>query len=343
MQIAAFYSWIGLILIFLGWLWSPMLIDTDLSEEKPVAEVLEELGEDPLPHQVDFSVPGVSVEAGQRLVLEGIGARKNGTAAGRQSKHFVCTSCHNIEREDPDLSRADPEARLNYVQMKGMPFLQGSALYGVVNRTSFYNGDYDKKYGDLVVNARHNLREAIQLCATECAQGRRLKDWELESVLAFLWTIDLKLGDLNLSDKEQHDIELALRMKKPDSTAANLVKAHYLQASPATFVTPPEDRTVGYRAEGNPENGRMIYELSCLHCHERQRYSFFELDNSDMSFDFLEKHLPRYTRYSAYQVTRYGTSPLNGKRAYMPHYPLEKMSNEQVEDLRAYIEMRAAE
>lgn len=334
---------IGAILLLLSWLWSPFTPLSVMNEEKPVAEVLVELGDEPLPHQVDFSIPGVSVDAGRRLVLEGIGARKNGKASGRQSKHFVCTSCHNVEREDPDLSKADPEARLPYVQSKGLPFLQGSALYGVVNRTSFYNGDYDKKYGDLVLKARNNLREAIQLCATECAQGRILEDWELESVLAYLWTIDLKLGDLNLSGKDMDKLERALRLKKPDTTATALIKEHYLQASPATFVTPPEDRTVGYAEEGDAENGRLLYELSCLHCHERQRYSFFELDNSDMSFEFLLKHLPRYTRYSAYQVIRYGTSPLNGKRAYMPHYTLEKMSNSQVEDLRAYIEMRANE
>lgn len=341
MKKAVIFPSIGVVLLLLSWIWSPFVSSPDLNEEKPVAEVLVELGADPLPHQPDFSIPGVSVEAGQRLVLEGVGSRKNGNASGRQSKHFVCTSCHNVEREDPDLSRADPEARLVYVKEKGMPFLQGSALYGVVNRTSFYNGDYDKKYGDLVVKARHNLREAIQLCATECAQGRSLEDWELESVLAYFWTIDLKLGDLNLNAKDLDKVERALRMRKPDTTAVAVIKAHYLEASPATFVTPPEDRTAGYQAAGNADNGRLIYELSCLHCHERQRYSFFELDNSGMSFDFLLKHLPRYTRYSAYQVMRYGTSPLNGKRAYMPHYTLEKMSNSQVEDLRAYIELRA--
>lgn len=341
MRKAVLFPSIGVVLLLLSWIWSPFVSGPVLHEEKPVSEVLLELGDDPQPHQPDFSIPGVSVEAGRRLVLEGIGSRKNGKSGGRQSKHFVCTSCHNVEREDPDLSRADPEARLKYVQEKGIPFLQGSALYGVVNRTSFYNGDYDKKYGDLVVNARNDLRGAIQLCATECAQGRSLEDWEMESVLAYLWTIDLKLGDLNLNAKDVDKIERALRMKKPDTTAVALVKEHFLQASPATFEIPPEDRKEGYKAEGNAENGRLIYELSCLHCHQKQRYSFFELDDSEMSFDFLLKHLPRYTRYSAYQVMRYGTSPLNGKRAYMPHYTLEKMSNSQVEDLRAYIELRA--
>lgn len=332
-----------MLLFFLSWIWSPFSPEDVVFEEKPVVEVLEELGDDPLPHRPDLSIAGASVEAGRRLVTEGIGSNKKGHSNGRQSKHFVCTSCHNIEREDPDLSQADPEARLAFVQEKGLPFLQGTALYGVINRSSFYNGDYDKKYGDLVVKARNNLREAIQLCATECAQGRSLEPWEMESVLAYLWTIDLKLGDLNLTDKDQDQIMRALRMKKPDEEAVALIRSHFLSASPATFRTPPEDRKTGYAVQGDPAKGKLVYELSCLHCHAEKRYSFFELDDSKMSFQFLNNHFARYTRYSAYQVARYGTSPLNGKKAYMPHYPLEKMSDQQMEDLRAYVAQRAGE
>lgn len=334
-------SSVGMLLLLVRLFWPAGADDLVFSEEMPVAEVLEELGEEALPHQPDFSISGVSVEAGRRLVLERIGSKKNGNAKGRQSKHFVCTSCHNVERDEPDLSKVQPEMKLQYVKAKGLPFLQGTALYGAVNRTSFYNGDYDKKYGDLVNKARHDLREAIQLCATECAQGRELQPWEMESVLAYLWTIDLKLSDLNLTGKEQERVKQALRLKKPDAETAAMIRSHFLEASPATFAIPPEDRTEGYAPEGNSEKGKLIYELSCLHCHAEKRYSFFELDNSKMSFQFLKNHFSRYTRYSVYQVARYGTSPMNGKRAYMPHYPLEKMTNQQIEDLRTYIEEMA--
>ena len=44
-----------------------------------------------------------------------------------------------------------------------------------------------------------------------------------------------------------------------------------------------------------------------------------------------------YDQRSIYHVNRYGTKPMGGKKAYMPHYTLEKMSNQQLEDLRAYI------
>lgn len=313
-----------------------------VEEDQAIAEVLEKLGDQPLPHQPDFSIPGVSAERGKELVLEGITRNAKGKKTKRQSKHFVCTSCHNMKREDPDLRVSDPQARLEYVVENGLPFLQGTTLYGAVNRTSFYNGDYEKKYGDLVKPARNNLREAIQLCAVECSQGRPLEDWEMESVLAYLWTIDLKINDLILSETEKQQIEMAVNGETGQNEAIDLINSKYLHGSPATFVDPPKDRKEGYEGiTGNPENGKLVYDASCKHCHANERYSFFNIDDSKATFKFLKKHFPRYTKFSVYQVSRYGTSPKNGQRAYMPNYTLQKMSNQQMEDLKAYIELNA--
>jgi mono/diheme cytochrome c family protein len=315
----------------------PTLANTD----SDLASILTQLGDTPLPHQPDTSFANVSAEQGKALVLTGFAQTTGGDKTSKQSAHFVCTSCHNIQRDEPDLTKTDPQARLEYVEKMGLPFLQGSALYGIVNRTSFYNGDYYKKYGDLVKPARNNIREAIQLCAVECAQGRKLETWEMESILAYLWTIGLKLGDLNLSDSEYAQINSALAQQTPQTEAVSMLKSKYLTGMPATFVTPPTDWSAGYVEEGNPSNGKRIYDLSCLHCHQEMRYSFFELDQTKATFQFLTKHIARYTRYSIYQVTRWGTAPIPGKRAYMPQYTLEKMSNQQLEDLRAYLEQEA--
>ncbi|MCB0580393.1 MAG: c-type cytochrome [Phaeodactylibacter sp.] len=321
--------------VFLSLQPAPYLAD----EDKPVAEVLEQLGDEPAKHQPDTTVEGISAERGRALVLTGFADKPNGGRTGKQSKHFVCTSCHNVQKDDPDLSVSDPQARLLYARDRGLPFLQGTALYGAVNRTSFYNGDYEKKYGSLVTKARSDLREAIQLCAVECSQGRALEPWEMESVLAYLWTIQLKMGDLNLSEKEYKQINAALAGGKGKEAASRLIKSRYLQAAPATFAEPPKDRREGYAdITGDPANGKLVYELSCLHCHEKERYSFFNLDHARTTFRHLEHHFPRYTRYSVYQVARYGASPIPGKKAYMPNYTLEKMSHQQLEDLRAYVE-----
>lgn len=324
---------------------SAFIIKTDfdtVSAEDKLAEVLTKLGDEPLPHYPDTTIAGVSAEQGKKLVLTGFAVDDTGKKVSKQSAHFVCTSCHNVERDEPDLSKTDPQAKLTYVMDKGLPFLQGSALYGIVNRTSFYNGDYEKKYGDLVAPARNNIREAIQLCAIECAQGRRLEPWEVESILTYLWTIELTLEDLNLTEEEYKKINKALQTSSNNQETIDLLHSKYLTGMPATFVAPPEDRSIGYTdVEGDPTNGEKIYNISCKHCHEGMRYSFFELDDAKNTFKFLERHIPRYTRYSLYQVSRYGTPPLPGKGAYMPQYTLEKMSTQQLEDLRAYIEQQA--
>lgn len=302
-----------------------------------VVQVLKQLGVEMPKHTVNTNIIGVSAEAGKELMIKGFTSKDPVGKTQRQSRHFVCTSCHNVVVEDPDLRYADPDARLQYVADHDLPFLPATTFYGIINRKTFYNGDYEKKYGDLVKPARHSLRGAIALCAVECAQGRELEEWEMESIVAYLWTIGLQLSDLNIPQAEMDIVMDALAGNADATTAANIVQSYFLDHSPATFITPPPNRNDGYGLKGNAENGKKVYEQSCLHCHAEQRYSFFDLDKSDYSKDYLGKHFEKYTRHSAYQVIRYGTSPMNGKRAYMPHFTLERMSNQQVEDLKAYL------
>ena len=47
------------------------------------------------------------------------------------------------------------------------------------------------------------------------------------------------------------------------------------------------------------------------------------------------------SHFSLYQIIAYGTYAIPGHKPYMPHYPLERMSKQQVEDLRAYVELEA--
>lgn len=304
-----------------------------VDESAKVEEVLYSLGK---PMRSDITprpAEGASAALGEKIVTVGLGSDDK-----RQSKHFVCTSCHNTVPEDPDFTVSDPETRLTFTSEQGLPFLPGTTLYGAINRESYYNDDYEKKYGNLVLPARRDLRAAIQLCATECAQGRPLSKVEMESVVRYLQEIGLKLSDLDLSEEDLGKINRSLANNKNQESTIQLIEDQFLDASPANFVTPPEDRKTGYPVEaGRPERGALIYKNACLHCHENKRYSFFNLAEDSYSYDYLLKHFPRYTRYSTYQVVRYGTSPIPGKKAYMPHYTAERMSDRQVEDLRAYL------
>ena len=317
---------------------------TDHSEEfgdKTVSEVLMLFGENMDNKKPDLSLNGVSSKVGENIVRNGFSKADGLRKSKRQSRHFVCTSCHNLEKEDPNLAVNNPESRLAYTHEKGLPFLQATTLYGAVNRESYYNGDYEKKYGELVKPARYDLREAIQLCATECAQGRELQDWEMESIVAYLWDIELKVSDLDMTDIEIESLESAVKNNVLKDEGIKFIKSKFLAGSNATFVEPPADRKSGTGYPGNADNGKLIYENSCLHCHYQKRYSFLHLDNNKMSFKHLDSKADDYSRHSIYQVVRYGTYSKYGKKSYMPRYTLEKMSDQQLADLRVYIETQA--
>lgn len=309
--------------------------------ERTVNSVLAELGEHNRDKQPDFTMSGVSAEKGRELVIDGI-TTSNGKKTKKQSKHFKCISCHNIVKEDIDLSDPNPQSRLEFTNELGIPFLQGTTLYGAVNRSTYYNDDYAKKYGDLVKPARNDIREAIQLCAVECAQGRELKDWEIESILAYLWFLELKMTDLVFSPEELRSVIAPAASIEERSKKAELIKSKYASGAAAHFEYPPDDRKKGYEGVfGDPDNGKLIYENSCLYCHENRKYSFLHLDNSRLSFKSLNKKAGSYHSHSIYQVSRWGVTSKSGKSSYMPQYPIEKMSNQQLEDLRAYIAFKA--
>lgn len=310
-----------------------------LEDDYSVAKVLEKLGDNSgwYPNK---DIVGASSSIGRDIFHTGFATSIDGKDQRKQSKHFVCTSCHNVEREDPDLTVSDPEARMDYALANDLPFLQGTTMYGAVSRRYYYNDDYIKKYGDLVEAARNDLRGAIQLCAVECAQGRELKDWELESVLMYLWTIDLKIKDLGLSDEEKAFIESSLE-EESTLEAVELIRSKYLNGSPATFLTPDHERASYASMDTDINSGRDVYIQSCLHCHDSQRYSYFNLDTTKLTMKYLKTKMETYGDHSIYQAVRYGIYSTSGRRSYMPHYTLEKMSLQQLADLRAYITYRA--
>ena len=320
----------------------PKTLEKNWTEEDNLYDLLFQLGETKPTHYIEGTPE--QVKQGEEIVKEGRTHRKGRRRLSRRvSKYYMCTTCHNLEQEDPDLRISDPEARLNYVKSKGIPFLQGSTFKGIVNRETWYNDDYVRKYGEEKISKAHNdLRNSIQLCATECAQGREMKDWEIEAVLAYYWSLQFTLGDLNLSTEDYAYLNKAITEKSNPTTLITWLKKKYAQKSAANFFDPPPSKIEGYEGiTGNPERGKDIYELSCLHCHNPDGVSHYILDNNKQSFRHLKRKIPKDSHFSLYQIIAYGTYALPGYKPYMPHYPLERMSKQQVEDLRAYIEQSA--
>jgi cytochrome c len=305
-----------------------------VTDSSNVYDVLIDLGEEKPAHYLD----GLTVEMidqGRQMALFGKTEKSKYI-----SKYYVCTSCHNTVREDPDLRSVDQEARLNYASEHDIPYLQASTFWGMVNHESWYNDDYVLKYGDLVVKASNSLDESIQLCATVCSQGRRLEAWEMQAMKAYLWSLQLKINDLDLSSEEMTAINEALNQNSGKDEIKALIKSKYLSKSPATFGEVPKDKKNGFGLKGRPEKGEIIYRLGCKHCHRPRGESDVDFSDLKVTLKWLDKHKMDNTQLSLYEIIRHGTYADASHKEYMPHYTIEKMSDQQIEDLRAYIESK---
>lgn len=303
-----------------------------------VQQVLINLGE-PAPSHFSNDYSEDDVLRGKELIFIGKTESPKGRISTRISKFYTCVSCHNTVAESSNLSEIDLDEKLDYAVENKLPFLQGSSFKGIVNRESWYNDDYYKKYGSLVEKARTSLAESVQLCAQECSQGRKLKPWELKAILAYYQSIGFTFSDLNFSD-EQFSV-----LNNPTITndeKIKLIKSKYLSTSPATFGKIPKSKSKGYEGiTGRPERGKLIYEQGCQSCHLEEGESDVILDNSVVTFKWLQKNITTNSPGSFYEIIRNGTYAESGHKEYMPNYTEEKMSNQQVEDLRAFIEEQA--
>lgn len=297
-----------------------------------VADVLFSLGEPKPDHYVENMTPEM-IQRGKELIELGRTTTPDGKKSKYLSKFFKCTSCHNTVREDPDLKIVDPDMRLAYAEEMDISYLQGSTFYGIVNRETWYNDDYVKKYGDLVKPARNSLKESIKLCAVECSQGRQVEDWEMDAILAYFWSIGLKESDINA-------VQLFQNSKLSPEERIEKIKSLYLLKSPAHFTDAPYSKEKGYEGlTGNADNGAIIYRRSCQHCHREKGESDVVLDESKPTLNWLKRNITSDSQLSIYQIIRYGTYAASGHREYMPQYTKEKMSDQQIEDLRAFIEL----
>jgi mono/diheme cytochrome c family protein len=235
---------------------------------------------------------------------------------------------------------------LKYAIENNVPYLQGTTFFGIVNREKFFNGDYQQLYATApdIQAARADLRKAIGVCATNGAQGRALEAWETESILAYFWTLQLRLSDLSLTKEDREKIEFAVTEKSSLSRAVNIVENKYLDNSPAKFTPAMEYRTLDSqisRNEARIANGKKIYDLGCKHCHAGKRFAPIAFDDKPKTFKKLVNQLKQGHKKSFYKITRYGTYKTGSKKAYMPQYTAEKMTDEQLLDLRIYIEKMA--
>lgn len=310
------------------------------SDELSLEESIIALGGAPSKHHLAQADPQ-KVLLGEQLILKGR-AKKGIFKSKLISPYFVCTDCHNLGREFADASEQSPEKRLAFARANNLPFLPASTFWGIYNRKTFYNDDYVKKYGDLITEAKNSLPESIQVCAKYCSAGRFLKDWEVEAILHYFKQHELRLKDLNLSENQKKQIQNATSLNsKEKSDLLAVLNASYVQGFSAHFdgTLPREQRKYG--KEGNAENGKFIYDNACLFCHKDGRVTYLKLDHDKLSAKMFMNHMEGYDDKSIYQIVRWGTHTMPGRNQYMPRFTKDKMSDQQIEDLMAYLRQLA--
>lgn len=312
----------------------------DFNDSTAVWELLGILGRENAP--ILKSMVGASVEKGRDLVHKGYTVNEKNRNTNKISKFFVCTSCHNVKKEFEFQNQISAEDRLAYADKNGLPFLQGSSFYGIVNRSTFFNGDYQTKFKEErgIKEANTDLRAAINFCARVGTQGRELEEWEIESILAYFWTLQFRVGDLNLSDQEKKKIKLCISENSHKNEALKIIESKFAAAMPAHFLKIPRFQKIEEERLSDPSRihqGKVIFNQSCLHCHLHKKYSFFGLENDRITLKSMESATRKQNYiFSMYYLVREGLEPRAGHRSFMPLFTAEKMSEEQLKNLYIY-------
>ena len=335
------FACLGLIFVF-GFInpsageFTPLQTEQKNNSEKSLEEALLELGDDKAIHYLS-KFDADSARMGEEMVKFGQLKDKSNK---RISKFFVCTDCHNTQLESADPGDESPAAVLEYSMMNDVPFLPASTFYGMYNKQHWYNGDYANKYGDLVKPTRDSLENAIQLCAVQCSQGRPMERWELRSVLHYYKSMELQVSDLNFTQVELSEFERLIASNA--EAALEMLRTKYNVVNEATFGSTDYPEDDGY--DPILAHGEFIYNKGCLHCHAVGReITNFDLMDDKLSYKFLSNRILDHSTFAVPYITRKGTYAVSGRKQYMPQYTLQKMSQEQMLDLVAFIKSKAEE
>jgi hypothetical protein len=284
---------------------------------------------------------------GRQLVTRGrvadppVGPAPSAPLAG----HYRCVHCHNLQREDDRLTLPNPDEREKLIRRLVLPrpdrrdgtapaLTPGTTLWGAVNRERFYNGHYARYHRLTVADGRPmnpaSLADAVQVCCRYCSAGRFPEPWELDSILAYLWELELRLKDLDLPEptaRRALDDLLRADGRSKDRTRA-LLRYSYPRAAKATRCEPPQRSegdtdcyADGTRVTGNAPRGRFLYQSACAGCHGT--------DIHPLAGAELLKSDQRYHQFLWHGTERSGL--------YMPFFPAERLSRQQAADIRAYL------
>ncbi|MDF1658320.1 MAG: cytochrome c [Verrucomicrobiales bacterium] len=308
-----------------------------VSDATSLQELLAGLGVN-LPTQPPDSIADGQVDDGRALVFQG---RLPDREDQKLSAYFYCADCHSTERETHNLAEYnDPLAKLAYAIEKDIVMLPAPSLAGIVNREGYFQSESAERFGaeKAVLN---DLPAAIQFCSTTIARGRELDETELEAILAYLWSLEWRIGDLGFRGADL--AELKRRALNPDEhrLIAEELKALYPLFTQSTVGVIPEDSFAGFDRKTDPdlESGAAVWLRSCIHCHGAGGASEHYFGDKPSTWRALQN---AFREGLLYEHLRQGTFSKESRTAHMPSFSREKLSDAQVENLRAYIETKVS-
>lgn len=261
------------------------------------------------------------------------------------AEKYRCVHCHNLVREDEKLTVQDPERREKLIRLASpkepekrdgtvLSLTPGTTFWGVVNRERYYNGRYERYRKLPVADGRamdpESLADAIQICCHYCSSGRFPAAWELDSLHAFLWSLELRLKDLDLPEKDAQDLLKQLQSEEEATVgqARQAIQKHYLRQSTADKHDEPERSKDagdfygdGTTYVGDAGRGRLVYRSACAGCHggDLNPQAGADLVANDRLFH----------RYVWRGTERDGL--------YMPLFTQQRLSRQQAADIRVYL------
>lgn len=300
-----------------------------IGKETSLYKVLVSLGME----AANYELPNVNqkmIEQGRKIVVDGVLPREG---SPRQSEFFKCIDCHSVTKESENLMDSSPEVKQEYASTHNTTWAPGSTLKGLVNRSSYYNDEYREKYGSLLSDLEDgDLKGAIQICATACSQGTELNSEEMDAVLAYLWSLELNLGDLDLNKQDYLDLNNPDKTENDKEKLIQHLKTKFPQKERAHFVSYRKSYKKVKRAKGNIQSGEQVWKHSCLNCHGADHMDDYGNKFSAKSLqDMPAKILTRMIRKGSDQLSE-------DKWLYMPAYSKEKITDQQIKDLYEYIQ-----
>ena len=187
--------------------------------------------------------------------------------------------------------------------------------------------------------AKVSIGAAVHLCGSYCNVAKKdpkteknfLKPWEYRALMTLLWEKELRLSDLELDKNELAKAgELIQELLKPNpdaeivKTNRKIIEEKLLKKANGN----PRNR-VPQAENGDVERGKMLYSLSCARCHRGQ--------GSPVGGPALRLQPNVHDAAKIKKAVDNLSHVFDNPTPYMPNFPKERLSVQQVEDIMAFI------